>query len=457
MKTLKELNEERVQKAARMEELLEVTKAEGRDLGDDEAQEFDALELSVKELDSEIRQARLTAIKASTARPVDGSSAAAGTGSRGPTIIVRNSDPDEKFKGESYVRMLQAKAASYIAMKEGNFITPGEFAAHRWGKSHPQLVRFIKSGVAGGGTGSGEWGAELASSDTRFTGDFVEYLYSKTVFDSLPLRAMPARVHIKGQDGAATGYWVGESKSTPASTADFSDVELTPLKVGALAVCSKELVMDSSPEAAMWIRDTIAQASAQRVDTTFLSSSAAVSGVSPAGILNGLTPLAPSGTDATAVRSDFQSLAQPFLTAKNGGGLVHVMTPSMAMALSMLVNSLGQTEFPDVMETGGSLFKRPVYTGDNVTAGDWIVLKPSDIWKIGDSGIDVSMSDQATIEQDTAPQGASDTPVAASATLVNLWQADSIGFKVTRRINYKLRRSGAVQVLSNAEYGGVVS
>ena len=54
-------------------------------------------------------------------------------------------------------------------------------------------------------------------------------------------------------------------------------------------------------------------------------------------------------------------------------------------------------------------------------------------------------------------QFASDTPTAASATLVNLWQTESVGFKVVRRINYQKRRAGAVVVLSNAEYGGVVS
>ena len=50
-----------------------------------------------------------------------------------------------------------------------------------------------------------------------------------------------------------------------------------------------------------------------------------------------------------------------------------------------------------------------------------------------------------------------DTPAAATANLVNLWQSESVGFKVVRRINYQKRRAGAVVVLSNAEYGGVVS
>ena len=64
----------------------------------------------------------------------------------------------------------------------------------------------------------------------------------------------------------------------------------------------------------------------------------------------------------------------------------------------------------------------------------------------------------ATVEQDDAPTGATDTPTGATTTnQVNLWQSDSVGFKVTRRINFAKRRSGAVNYLANGEYGGVAS
>lgn len=454
---LAELRETRATKTARMTELQDAAKAAERRLSQDEAGEFDGLLAEVDQLDDQIRAKSLEALNGAAARPVNGENSKAAGESRGPMGFVRKTDPEDTFKGQSYVRAAIAKAAAFIAMKQGSYVSPIDIAIHRWGKSHPNLINWIKAGVAGAGTGSGEWGAELAQSDTRYTGDFIEFLYSMTVFDRLPLRSVPARVHIKGQDGAATGYWVGESKAIPVSKADASDVELTPLKVGAIAVSSKELIMDSQPSAEQWIRDCIAEASAQRVDTTFLGSAAASAGVSPAGLLNGLSALAPSGTDAAAVRADLMSLYAPFLTAKNASGLVQIMTPSMAKALSLLVNSLGQVEFPGLRATGGELLGDTVYTGDNVTPGDWILMKPSDIWKIGDSGIELSMTDTATLEQDDAPAGASDTPTAASATLVNLWQTESIGFKVVRRINYQKRRSGAVVVLSNAEYGGVVS
>jgi HK97 family phage prohead protease len=457
MKTLQEMIDTRAQKSERMSELMDLRETEKRQFTPEEAKEFDGLDDEISALDDDIRVKRFQERQAAGATAVHGKNADEATASRGGVSFVKKADPEDKYKGQGFTRLAIAKAASFMALKDGNFITPAQIAEQRWSKTHPNLVNWIKAAVAGGGTGSGEWGNELADSNTRYTGDFIEFLYSMTIFDRLPLRQVPARIHIKGQDGAATGYWVGESKGIPVSAQDFSDVELTPLKVGAISVCSKELIADSSPSAEMWIRDSIAQASAQRVDTTFLSSSAASAGVSPAGILNGLSPFAPSGADADAVRADLMSLYTGFLNAKNASGLVQIMTPSMAKALQLLRNSLGQREFPDIRADGGTLEGDQVFTGDNVTPGDWILLKPSDIWKIGDTGIEISMSDTATIEQDSAPAGAGDTPTAASATLMSLWQTEQVGFKVVRRINYAKRRSTAVTYLANAEYGGVVS
>lgn len=454
---LAQMREDRRTKATRLDEIK--TAAAGRKMNDEERDEFDGLLESIEELDDAIRLKSADVIDAGTAREVKGQSSQQASASRkgAPMLNLKHTDKEDAFEGQSFVRKAIAQALSFIALKQGRIITPDVFAQKRWGQTNPRLVEVVKAAVAGGGTGSGEWGAELAQSDTKYTGDFVDYLWSMTIFDRLPLRPVPERIHIKGSDGVATGYWVGESKAIPVSKGDASDVELTPLKVGAIAVCSKELIESSDPSAELWIRDMLVKASAQRVDQTFLSATAAAAGVSPAGILNGLTPIAPSGTDADAVRADLMSLYAPHLAAKNASGLVQIMTPSMAKALQLLRNSLGQREFPDIRADGGTLEGDQVFTGDNVTPGDWILLKPSEIWKIGERAVEVSMSDTATIEQDDAPQGAGDTPTAASATLMSLWQTENVGFKVVRPINFKLRRPSAVTYLANAEYGGVVS
>lgn len=364
---------------------------------------------------------------------------------------------DDDFQGQGFIRMCLARAAEHLSRKTANRCTASAFAFKKWGTRSrvPELLKANE--VAGGGTGSGEWGAELAQVDTRYTGDFIEYLYSRTVFDRLPLREVPARTRIKGQDGASQGFWVGESKAIKVTTADFSATDTTPYKAGALAVMSMELLEDSDPSVELMMRDSLEEGLRQRVDSTFLSTAAAVSGVSPAGILNGLSAGSSNGPDAQSARTDYRALVAPFIAAKNVTGLYWVTTPTLAVGLGSMVNAIGQPEFPTVTPSGGTFQGYPMITGDNVGSGDFILLKPSDIWKIGDGGIRVSFSDSAMIEQSSAPTGESDTPVAASATLVSMFQEDSVAIKVTRRISFGLRRSGAVAYIGDANYGAEAS
>jgi HK97 family phage major capsid protein len=453
MKTIQELREAREQKAARMNELVQMREAEQRKSTDEEAAEFDGLSDEVKELDDEIRLTKMHAINSANAKGVDGSGTNAASRSRSASFVAKSQDTEDKFPGQSFTRMVIAKA---LAQLEQN--TASNVAQSRWGKSNPTLVRLIKANeVAGGGSGSGEWGAELVQADTRYTGDFITMLQSRTVYDKLSLRTIPANVVIKGQDGNATGYWVGESKPIPVSKADFSTVSLAPLKVAALAVVSNELLRDSSPAAEMLVRDALVDASSQRIDQTFLSTTAASSLVSPAGILNGLTPILSSGVDAAALRTDIKALYRPFITAMQVTGLVLVMHPSIAKALSLLVNALGQSEFPGLNAGGGTLLGDPVVTGDNVDPSAIILLNPNEIYRIGDMGVQVSLSREAMIEQSAAPVGATDTPVAATQYMVSMFQSESTAIKVVRPINFAKRRSSAVAFISDADYDGIAS
>jgi HK97 family phage prohead protease len=446
VKTIKELQDARELAANRMKELLEVEQ-----MNDDEATEFNTLETEVKSLDGAIRKARFDALNASAARVVDGKSTEAASRSRGPTILVKSSDADEKFKGQNYTRMVIAKALASL-----EYARPSDIAQARWGKSNPGLVRLVKANeIASGGTVSGEWGAELVSMDGRFTGDFIEYLHGMTVYDRLPLREVPANVTIKGTDGAATGYWVGEGKGIPLSAPSASTVNLTPLKVAALAVVSNELLRDATPAAEMWVRDLLVQASAQRVDQTFLSTTAASSGVSPAGLLNGVTAGFSAGQTADNLRADIETLYSGFITAKNATGLYFVTDPSTAKGIQLMRNSLGQREFEGVTGNGGTLEGDPLVVGDNVGAGDFILMKPSDIWKIGDTGLQVSVSREATIEMSSAPVAAGLVPTGGTENPVNMFQAESTAIKVVRSINFQKRRTGAVAYIGDAQYGAL--
>lgn len=446
--TLAGLQETRKTKAARMEELRELKSTETRRFTDDERTEFDGLDAEVEDLDDEITVTQRHLTNISKAKPVDGSNQRSAYG------FVKTRDPDDKFKGQSFTRMVKARALAYIAMKGGSYIRASEIAEKLWGKSHPMLVAVIKANeVPGGGSGSGEWGSELVAADTRYTDDFVQFLYAATIFDRLPLREVPANIRIKGQDGQATGYWVGQSKAIPNSQGDFSFVDLAPLKVAALAVASNELLADSSPAADTLLRDMLVEASAQRVDTTFFSTDAASAGVSPAGILQGLSATVATGANDPFLRADIKSAYAPFFAAKNASGIVIAMQPALAKSISLMNNALGQTIYPNLKATGGELLGDTVFTGDNVPAGDMILLQPKEIWKIGDTGVQISISQEAMIEQSSAPTGATDTPVAASQVFTSMFQEESTAIKVVRRINFQKRRSSAVSFISSADYG----
>jgi len=436
---------------ARMNEIQTKAEGEGRSKDAEERQQFDELVAEAKAFEAELADLKqLEQLNREAAKPVEGDTVKSAAASRGPTIIIPKGDPDEKFEGQFFTRRVIAKALAFMEQRP-----VGQIAAERWGKTHPQLVEVIKAGVAAGSTGTatGDWGSELVQADARYMGDFIEYLYGRTVFHQLALREVPENVTIKGQDGAATAYWVGEGKAIPVTSMDFMDVTLTSLEIDALAAITKKLLRESSPAAEMLVRDGLVQAARQKIDTTFLSTSAAVNGVSPAGLLNGVSIGSASGTDADALRADIAALYAGFITAKNATGLSWVMGPSLAKQISLMRNALGQREFPDLSQNGGTLEGDPVVVGDNVGDGDFILLKPSDIYKIGDRGLAVSISDQATIEMADDPTGDAGTPTAQSKQMVSMFQSNSVAIKVTMPMNYAKRRSSAVAYIGDADYG----
>lgn len=442
---IRSFQQKRNEAAERQAAIMQSAGDEGRTLDNEEASEWDGLENEVKHIDAHLDRLRKLAGESTESKEE--------VQSKGPAILVRKQDKDEEFQGQNFTRRVIAKA---LAQLSGFEKTASQIAEERWGKSAPTLVRVIKAGVAGGsgyGTGSDSWGTELVSADNRFTGDFIEFLTSATIFDRLPLREVPANVTIKGQDGIATGYWVGESKGIPVSAQDFSTVSLTPKKVAALSVVSKELLRYSSPAAERLVRDALVEASRQRVDQTFLGTGSA-SASTPAGILQGVSGETASGTDASALRDDIATLYAHFLGAKNASDLQFVMTPTLAKSISLMRNALGQREFPELGAMGGMLEGDAVVTGDNVGATHFILLKPSEIWRIGDAGVEVSLSMDATIEQDSNPTGDAEAPTAASANLMSMFQTENVAFKVVRPINFQKRRAHAVQYVSNAAYTG---
>src|SRR5690606_34836674 len=98
-----------------------------------------------------------------------------------------------------------------------------------------------------------------------------------------------------------------------------------------------------------------------------------------------------------------------------------------AIDLSMATNEVGAPAFPGVTPTGGTLVGLPVFTSQHVvdeSEGPVVMLLKGDGIFLGDEGgIQVSISDQASLQMDSAPtQSITGTPTAS--TSVSLWQTN---------------------------------
>jgi hypothetical protein len=136
------------------------------------------------------------------------------------------------------------------------------------------------------------------------------------------------------------------------------------------------------------------------------------------------------------------------------------MNAVTALRLSLMYNSLSTSrEFPDVNMNGGTLQGMPVittehvgYNQDSPVENRWVALvNASDIYLADEGGVDVAMSTEASLQMDDAPTMASDAPTATS--VVSLWQTNSVGFRAERTINWLRRRSEAVALLTDVNWG----
>jgi HK97 family phage major capsid protein/HK97 family phage prohead protease len=341
-------------------------------------------------------------------------------------------------------------------------------AKELYGERDPNVVEMVKAAGTAVGALNTTTDSALIGNVGGFA-DFVEFLRAMTIVGRFgtngypSLRRIPFRVPIITQPTGSSAYWVGEGDGKPLTKPTFGRTTLAPLKVATIAVATMELLRDSSPAAETLIRDDLAAAVAERIDISFIGSTGAgdvsVSGVSPASITYGAETIAATGTgDADDIRLDFRSAMQKFIDSKNplNTGVV-VMSTANALALSMLLNPLGQPEFPNITMSGGTFMGLPVMTSEYVS--DFIVImNASDVWFADDGGVQIDMSTEASLQMVGGnDEGSTQNSISPTATsVVSLWQTNSVGFRAERTLDWALRRSTAVVVITGAEWGGAV-
>ncbi|OEO30902.1 phage capsid protein [Devosia insulae DS-56] len=351
-----------------------------------------------------------------------------------------------------------ARFAIALAAAGGNIVHAHEIAKHRY-PNERRVITSLKAAMGAGTTTNPTWSAPLVDSYQRFAGDFVEFLRPQTIIGqfgagSIPsLRRIPFNVSIPAQTSGGEGYWVGEGKPKPLTKFDFSEITLGFAKVANIAVLTNELIRFSNPDAELIVRDQLAAALIARLDTDFVNpAKAAVANVSPASIINGVTPIASSGADIEAVDTDIKALVATYLAANVSiTGAVFIMRATTAFSLSLMKNVLGQKAFPEISLTGGSFYGLPAIVSDYVPEGTVILANTREIYLADDGQVMVDASGEASLEMSDAPTN--DATTGQGASLVSMFQTNSVAIRAERYINWAKRRTNAVAVLTGAAWG----
>lgn len=449
-----------VEKQARMNEILKEAGDAGVTLDAEQTEEFDNLDAEVVALEKHIdRLAKVEKAAAAKAAPAAqdqrGTSVDIGAG---PQVRAKNTQKLEP--GIAFARAAKCLALGHLEHRDATQIAKSLYDGQENVIAATQRL-VTKAAVAPATTAEATWAKPLVGAEGDVYADFVEYLRPQTILGRFgqggvpSLRNVPFRTPLIGQTSGGDGYWVGEGNAKPLTKFDFSRTTLEPLKVANIAVATMEVIRDSSPAADGIIRDQLAAALRERLDIDFIDpAKAAVSGVSPASILNGVSGIPSGGSTADDVRADIRSLFNAFIAANNAPTSgVFVMTATTALALSLMQNPLGQVEFPGIGMTGGTLFGLPVIVSEYVptaSAGSLVALvNASDIYVGDEGGIDVSMSTEASLQMDSTP----DNPTTATTVLVSLWQRNLVGFRAERTISWARRRPTAVAYLTGVNWG----
>jgi HK97 family phage major capsid protein/HK97 family phage prohead protease len=446
---------EKAAKVAKMNEI--VGSDDGATMSAEAQDQFDTIVAEIKSIDEHLsRLETLEQVNKANAVPVAGKTQEEGTQSRSgqaPVITVKANRPPG-------IGMARVAIAKYLAAVDG--MTVREIVDERWPDDSQVKAYFQKATVPAGSTTNATWAGNLVDT-TNLAGEFVDYLRPQTIIGRIPgLTRVPFNVRFTGQSTGAVANWVGQGKAKPVTSFSTTADTLLFTKIAAIAVITDELARYSSPNAETMVRNELARAVVEREDIDFIDpASAASSGVNPASITNGLTPLSSAGTSADNIRTDIQNLLEYFiLNNVNPTGLVLVMPNTLALAATILRNSLGQPEFPELTMTGGTLMGIPVitsqYAANQSGSGNIIVaLNAPDIYLADDGNVSLSASREASIEMSDAPSG--DSVAGTGASLVSMFQTNSIAIRAERSINWAKRRSTAVVYMDDVNWGSIGS
>ncbi|MHC3050936.1 phage major capsid protein [Acinetobacter nosocomialis] len=435
---LKKLLKALAEKNQAMQTALSKSAAAGTTPDEETEQEIQALEKEIAAIEvniertkkqiAEIEKAAQTTTPVGGENPEEAANSAKGVHQpKTPKVEVK---PNLE-KGIGLAMLVRAKLVSTnLAKTQGEYVSASDILKS-W--DAPEHVQRVAKAVVGTTT-SPEYSALV---DTQnLVGEFIDLLRPRTIIDQLQgFRRVPFNVTIPTKTSGSIVNWVGEAKRKPVTNLAFGKTNLGFAKIAGIVPFSDELSRFSNPNVDRMVRDDLSDTIVEFMNDQFIDPAKGETVDSPASILNGVTPIVASGITAEQIKSDLRKLRTQFITANLSlSGAYYVMSETMASFISDLTDALGNPVFKGMDAPVGSKTIKGLPVVESEMAGKLIALiKPSEILLADDGGIDLSVSNEATLVYNNGTADVS----------VNLWQENLIAIRAERYVRWKPRRAQA--------------
>jgi hypothetical protein len=225
--------------------------------------------------------------------------------------------------------------------------------------------------------------------------------------------------------------FLGEGVMIPVVNGTSSiDAILKPYKLGVATTLSGEMMRSTNAET--MVRAALISNVGPSLDSAMLSAAAGVAGVSPPGILNGVTALtSTAGGGLAAMVADVAALADALKTVAGNGGIVLIAAIKQSVSLAMLAPN-------------GPPF--PVLVSSQLAAGTVIAVATQALATIvGAPAIDAS--GDVLVQEQTTPTG----DVMTGSPVRSVFQTDSVSLRFRLPCSWVMRGPG-VAVINNTTW-----
>lgn len=327
--------------------------------------------------------------------------------------------------------VIRAAYASFVAEAKGG-LRSGNLVE----RMYPQdrTAHHIVSRAAVSPTGLEDVQALMQESVRAFMGGLAPLSASARLMQrGLPISvAGSGSVAIPYRTGRAALQWVADGDPIPVQSRMLGAVRIGPLKkIAGICIFSRELADAASGEAIF--ERMLREDAADSLDAAVFGTGAG-SDEQPAGILNGVTPLAAaSGGGLAAMEADLIALSAA-VTSAGAQSVVFVAHPTQAAAVIIRKPELAERVWPAV----------------GLPAGRVIAIDPA-AFAFASGGVDLESSKNALLHSDDAPSQISSGGSVASPAR-SLFQTDMIATRLIFDVSFAMRAPGLAAFIDGAAW-----